>query len=281
LCNLYLESENNDTACHYHKGPPIFHEGYKGWKCCDRKTIDFDEFMAFETCSVGRHNPKEEKPKPVVSEPQIPPPTGVEVYKNPNPEKPVVPKPVAPIEEPVAVPKEIPDPADAVIPVGSPCLHRNCTSKFVNDASRTEQCIYHPGHPLFHEGSKGYGCCRKMTLIFEEFLSMEGCTTGVHKFVPDPKPAATVSVRHDFYQMGNNVIVSFYAKNCDKSASRINFNSNSMDVELKLSDGQVFKQTFEFSGGKTIDPAASSFSVLGTKVEVKLRKSSPMEWTKL
>jgi len=120
-----------------------------------------------------------------------------------------------------------------------------------------------------------------MTLIFEEFLSMEGCTTGVHKFVPDPKPAATVTVRHDFYQMGNNVIVSFYTKNCDKSASRINFNSNSMDVELKLSDGQVFKQTFEFSGGKTIDPSASSFSVLGTKVEAKLRKSPPVEWTKL
>jgi len=283
--NLYLESQNNDTACHFHPGPHFFHEGYKGWKCCDRKTIDFDEFLRYETCTVGRHVPKIDKPKPIVTESQIPAPivsgTGVEVYKNPNAEKTTHSKPVAPVEEPTPPPKEIPDSPDAVIPVGAPCLHRNCTSKFVDDNSRKEECIYHPGTPLFHEGSKGYSCCRKMTLIFEEFLTMEGCTVGVHKFVPDPKPVVSVNVRHDFYQMGNTVIVSFYSKNCDKSASHIKFNPSSMDVELKLSDGQIFQKNIEFTSGKTIDPSGCSFSVLGAKVEVKLRKSSPIDWVKL
>jgi len=284
--NLFFESENNDTACNFHPGPAIFHEGYKGWKCCDRKTIDFEEFMTFETCAVGRHVAlaKTEKPKPVVTEePQVTPATvnsGVEVYKNPNQNQPP-PKPVVPIEEPVIVPKEIPDPPDAVIPVGAPCLHRNCTAKFENDNSRTEQCIYHPGNPVFHEGSKGYSCCKKMTLLLEEFLSMEGCKPGVHKFVPDPKPVATVSVRHDFYQMGNNVMVTFYAKNCDKAGSKITFTPNSMDVVLKLSDGQIFNKLIEFTGGKLIDPSASSYTIMGTKVEVKLRKSSGVDWVKL
>jgi len=189
-------------------------------------------------------------------------------------------KPVAPIEEPIIM-KEIPDPPDAVIPVGAPCLHKNCTKTFVNDESRKEECTYHPGNPIFHEGSKGYACCKKMTLIFEEFLSMEGCTVGIHKFVTDPKPAALVTVRQDFYQMGSNVIVTFYAKNCDKSASRVTFTPTAMDVELKLSDGQIFKKNIEFTGGKTIDPGASSYSILGPKVEVKLRKSAPMDWVKL
>jgi len=120
-----------------------------------------------------------------------------------------------------------------------------------------------------------------MTLIFEEFLSMEGCTVGVHKFVPEPKVETAVTVRHDFYQMGNNVIVTFYAKNCDKSASRVTFTPGSMNVNLKLSDGQIFSKVFEFTGGKMIDPAASTFSVMGTKVEVKLRKASPTDWVKL
>lgn len=53
----YKESENHDSACNYHPGPPIFHEGYKGWKCCDRKTTDFEEFLSFEGCAVGRHIP--------------------------------------------------------------------------------------------------------------------------------------------------------------------------------------------------------------------------------
>jgi len=283
--NLFFESANNDTACKFHPGPPIFHEGYKGWKCCDRKTIDFDEFMAFETCAVGKHMAKTDKPKPIVPDTPITPSVvnsgGVEVYRNPNPQNHPPPKPVEPTEEPVTIPKETPDPPDAVIQVGDPCLHRNCTAKFEDDNSRTEPCYYHPGNPVFHEGSKGYSCCKKMTLIFEEFLSMEGCTTGVHKFVPPPKPVSTVSVRYDFYQMGNNVIVTFYAKKCDKAASRVTFTPKSMDVELKLSDGQIFNKLIEFIGGKTIDPSASSVSVMDTKVEVKLRKSSGGDWLKL
>ena len=46
----YLESENSDTACHFHDGKPIFHDQKKGWDCCNKITWDWDEFMKLPTC---------------------------------------------------------------------------------------------------------------------------------------------------------------------------------------------------------------------------------------
>eukprot|EP01124_Arcella_intermedia_P021059 TRINITY_DN2882_c0_g1_i3.p1 TRINITY_DN2882_c0_g1~~TRINITY_DN2882_c0_g1_i3.p1 ORF type:complete len:212 (+),score=44.56 TRINITY_DN2882_c0_g1_i3:86-721(+) len=60
----YFEKDNVDNCCQFHPGPPIFHEGYKGWKCCNRKTVDFNEFEAIEGCAWGRHFPEVEKQKP-------------------------------------------------------------------------------------------------------------------------------------------------------------------------------------------------------------------------
>jgi len=160
-------------------------------------------------------------------------------------------------------------------------LHKGCSSVFKDDTSRTEECIYHPGYPLFHEGSKGWDCCQKMTLFFDDFLSLEGCTSGVHKFIPEQK-VVVVSVRNDFYQQGDWVILSFYAKNCDKANSSVIFQPNSVSVNLKLADGQTFNKEIIFSGGKIIDAGASKYSIMSTKVEIKLKKhASGGDWTKL
>ena len=51
----YLESENNDQACHYHPGKPIFHDLKKGWDCCNKISWDWDEFQKLPTCAVGKH----------------------------------------------------------------------------------------------------------------------------------------------------------------------------------------------------------------------------------
>jgi hypothetical protein len=37
--------------------------------------------------------------------------------------------------------------------------------------------VYHPGAPIFHEGSKGYTCCKRRVLEFDEFMKIEGCKT--------------------------------------------------------------------------------------------------------
>ena len=51
----FTEAENDDAACAFHPGPPIFHERKKGWACCDQTRWDFDEFLKIPTCAVGRH----------------------------------------------------------------------------------------------------------------------------------------------------------------------------------------------------------------------------------
>ena len=66
-CNQdYYERDNHDTACQFHLKPPVFHEGLKGWGCCKKRVLDFDECLAIERCAVGRHKPAEKKfTKPV------------------------------------------------------------------------------------------------------------------------------------------------------------------------------------------------------------------------
>lgn len=37
--------------------------------------------------------------------------------------------------------------------------------------------MHHPGVPIFHEGSKGYSCCKRRVLEFDQFMNIEGCKT--------------------------------------------------------------------------------------------------------
>ena len=55
----FLDEENNDTACHYHTGGPVFRDIAKSWSCCSKKPVyDFDEFTKLPTCAVGAHKYK-------------------------------------------------------------------------------------------------------------------------------------------------------------------------------------------------------------------------------
>ncbi len=48
---------------------------------------------------------------------------------------------------------------------------------------------------IFHEGSKGYLCCKRRVLEFAEFLKIEGCTTGTHLFVGSKKDKVDLRFR--------------------------------------------------------------------------------------
>lgn len=52
------EKTNNEEACSYHPGNPIFHDLKKYWSCCGKETYDWDEFMKLPKCSKGKHVPK-------------------------------------------------------------------------------------------------------------------------------------------------------------------------------------------------------------------------------
>ncbi|PFX33671.1 cysteine and histidine-rich domain-containing protein 1-like [Stylophora pistillata] len=65
----YVDESTNDDKCWHHYGVPVFHEGYKFWSCCRKRTTDFDEFLKQEGCASGSHRwelTEEEKAKRVV-----------------------------------------------------------------------------------------------------------------------------------------------------------------------------------------------------------------------
>lgn len=59
-------------SCRHHPGVPFFHDAYKGWSCCNKKSVDFTEFLNIKGCQLSKHSnvkPVEpEKPAKVVDE---------------------------------------------------------------------------------------------------------------------------------------------------------------------------------------------------------------------
>ena len=121
------------------------------------------------------------------------------------------------------------DEPGAIVPPNITCRRRGCnttSSTSIASGNRDdEECVYHPGQALFHEGSKGWTCCKRRVLEFDEFLKIEGCKKRKrHLFVGKKKDESqeeiVKDVRHDFYQTPTTVIASLFLKKIDKSAAR-------------------------------------------------------------
>ena len=68
----------SDGPCSYHSGVPVFHEGLKGWSCCSKKTVDFDEFLQIKGCTLGKHSTEKPRQDPVPEKQTLKVPTKVE-----------------------------------------------------------------------------------------------------------------------------------------------------------------------------------------------------------
>lgn len=207
-----------EEECHYHPGPPVFHEGQKGmfnpqcsaqivgvvvptdrllgWKCCKPRVLTFDEFLAIPTCTTGKHSTTDIPPpieKKQVDAAEAPAPSP------PKPATPATGALRAPVAAPVATPPPPPpesesDDPSLEIPKGKVCRRKACSSEYTGGAREGEKCVFHPGAPIFHEGSKGYTCCKRRVLEFDEFMKIEGCETKPrHLFVGSGKKGAKTS----------------------------------------------------------------------------------------
>ncbi|KAK5658707.1 hypothetical protein OQA88_1516 [Cercophora sp. LCS_1] len=287
-CNK--EYTDPEEVCRYHPGPPIFHEGQKGWKCCKPRVLTFEEFMTIEPCTEGKHSTTDLPPK--IEKKEVTEPSVIESTANLPP-----PPPRAPISAPPNAPTPPPPPAESddddeaiEIPDGRVCRRRGCGASFKTGSSREgEECVHHPGAPIFHEGSKGYTCCKRRVLEFDQFMKIEGCKTKTrHLFVGSGKKDANKAtggeevletVRHDFYQTPMSVIASFFLKKIDKATAKVEFRSQHLDLDLPTTDAPVpkrYKSEVPLFG--PIDVAKSSFKILGTKLEVTLVKADGSSW---
>ncbi|XP_067215137.1 cysteine and histidine-rich domain-containing protein morgana [Linepithema humile] len=76
------------------------------------------------------------------------------------------------------------------------CYHRGCGKKFDPSDNKDDDCVHHPGHPIFHDAYKGWSCCNKKCTDFTEFLNIKGCTKSKHsneKPIEPEKPAVDKS----------------------------------------------------------------------------------------
>ena len=173
-----------------------------GWKCCKPRVLTFDEFLTIPPCTTGKHSTVDDtpKPEPVKSpeEPEsVPAPKPIATTVNGSTEStpaarlPRAPQPTASTPPPPAPESDSDDPS-LPIPPKTTCRRRGCnsTSEGVSASRENEKCIYHPGHALFHEGSKGWTCCKRRVLEFDEFMKIEGCKEkSKHLFIGSGKKA--------------------------------------------------------------------------------------------
>ncbi|XP_042648738.1 cysteine and histidine-rich domain-containing protein 1 [Tyto alba] len=68
------------------------------------------------------------------------------------------------------------------------CYNRGCGQRFDPETNREDSCTYHPGVPVFHDALKGWSCCKRRTTDFSDFLSIVGCTKGLHNSEKPPEP---------------------------------------------------------------------------------------------
>ncbi|KAG0229075.1 hypothetical protein BGW42_001796 [Actinomortierella wolfii] len=308
----YDEETNTDTSCTFHPKGPIFHEGLKGWSCCSKRVVSFDEFLKIPGCSVGRHTdaPRDDAPVPspnapsaadVSVEPAHVDASGKEVYGAPAAAPPPkAPSPVLPTPGHHGIPPATPAAAPAVeeieeeddlsvpVPAGKTCKRRGCGQTYVSEEESrgaNVTCQYHPGTPVFHEGSKGWSCCSRKVLEFEEFLKIKGCrTTNQHLFVGpkqkvEEKKEELVQCRNDWYQTQTHVNLSIFAKKVDASTAVVSFKERELSIDLKMPEGKRFQWSLALF--QPIEPENSTFEVLGTKVEITLKKANGISWPTL
>ncbi|KAM3857542.1 cysteine and histidine-rich domain-containing protein 1 [Diretmus argenteus] len=302
-CGQKFEADqNNDDACLFHPGVPIFHDALKGWSCCRKRTTDFSEFLSIQGCTHGHHsNVKPQEPlQPEVS-------SGKGENKNTNGHEIIYQGP----KSAEALQKERPSSDEAktkmslkvsaslaqvlkkldisnraekekiesqVVVHGTRCKNAGCKTMYQGPATDMEVCTHHPGAPVFHEGYKYWSCCCIKTIDFNAFLDQKGCTPDKHCWVPKQNKKK-VACRYDWHQTGSNVVVTIYAKNANPEFSTVEANRTVLSCHIQFENNKVFKKDFHLWG--VIDVKQSSVNMVPSKVEVSLRKADTVAWGKL
>lgn len=249
--------------------------------------MTFDEFLEIPPCAVGKHSTVDDTP--------VPEPTPKAAASN-HAEVPIPPPAARPPQAvparnntpaAVAQPESDSDEASAQVLPNTTCRRRGCnvTSPATPNPSRDdEQCVYHPGQAVFHEGNKGWSCCKKRVLEFDEFLQIPGCKTRTrHCFVGKKQANGTgleklSTVRHDFYQTSTTVHASLYLKKINKEISKVEFQESgeAVTLDLKTTDGKHYETVLPLYA--RIDVSKSTFKILGTKLELTLAKADGSGW---
>ena len=82
-------------------------------------------------------------------------------------------------------------------------------------------------------------------------------------------------IKHDWYQSETHVVVEIRMKNLDKEHTEVEFKERKFTLKVKKEE--VFKMDLD----KRINPEDSTFKVMSTKVEVKMKKVVGERWERM
>ncbi|PIK56992.1 putative cysteine and histidine-rich domain-containing protein 1 [Apostichopus japonicus] len=287
----YSEDSNGPESCVHHPGEPVFHDAYKGWSCCKKRTTDFTEFLNIPGCKKSHHNPDKpaEVPKEEVNadndkdhEEVI-----VEAPRQPNPkQKEVRPRTTVGQSLKTALSKlDLGKPSDedgqtqqSTVTIGTSCKNTSCGKTYQGEQSNRERCAYHSGSAVFHEGMKYWSCCKIKTSDFDNFMAQPGCETGDHRWIEtEQEKAQKVACRYDWHQTSGFAVLSIYCKNTRPENTVVRANPVRLSVDICFDNGKNrFQKSFTLEG--VVYPEKSSVQLLGTKTEIKLKKAEPLSW---
>ncbi|KAF7237406.1 Cysteine and histidine-rich domain-containing protein 1 [Varanus komodoensis] len=277
---------NSPDACLHHPGVPIFHDALKG---CTRgyhsneKPPELNETLAEAKVKVS-------------TEVVVQGPKSAEVMQRERP-SPDEPKQLLPVkvsrsleqaleklslsrkEQPSAL---VPPGAGAALEtsVGTTCKNSGCTAAYQGEESDSQICTFHPGVPVFHEGMKYWSCCGIKTTDFSAFLEQKGCSKGKHSWVKHQQPdKQRLACRQDWHQTGGQVVVTVYAKSPLPDRSSVKANRTGLDTHVVFEGDKVFQEELELWG--VIDVGQSFVNMAPSKVEIVLKKASPIPWASL
>jgi len=86
--------------------------------------------------------------------------------------------------------------------------------------------------------------------------------------------------RHEWYQTNTHVFISIFGKNVQKEHAKITITDKKVEVEIQFPVTSTEYQ-ISFDLLDSIVAAESSFSILSTKIEIKLKKSRESRWSSL
>ncbi|NWY70641.1 SGT1 protein, partial [Erithacus rubecula] len=84
---------------------------------------------------------------------------------------------------------------------------------------------------------------------------------------------------YDWYQTESQVIVTIMIKNAQKDDVSVQFLERKMNASVRLPSGEDFNLKLDLL--HSIVPEQSTFKVLSTKVEIKMKKPEAVRWEKL
>lgn len=294
-CGREYDPRKTDDECIFHPGAPYFHDAYKGWSCCQNKSTDFTTFLNMRGCTVGKHSnikpvepekitgnlTKEDSPEVVEVRAPI-----AEALPRPSYNIPLTrlnPKVAGSLKDQlkqIAAASQNGHTTSSEVRIGETCKNNGCKNSYQGEDVDYNNCKYHPGVPVFHEGMKYWSCCQRKTSEFQQFLDQEGCEIGTCTWTREEGKVGIVNCRYDHHQTATHVTVAIYAKKYDPTQSSVEINPIRLKAHLYFpQDKGSFDIDIELKGIVTVEE--SSCGMFGTKVEVKLKKAESGSWSKL